>query len=91
MVGNAGPRLAAGGAEVGGDEEGISSSHASTGVTGAVDAGTLPYNEAAVVAGFKPPKAGRGADGGGGGLTADGTDGVEVARSAAISTFPTGL
>ena len=46
-VGNTGGRLAAGGAESGEGAEGFSSSHASTGVTGAVDAEALPYNEAA--------------------------------------------
>jgi len=90
-VGNTGGRLATGGAESGEGAEGFSSSHASTGVTGAVDAEALPYNEAAVVAGFAPPNAGRGADGGGGGLAPDGVDGVGVARSVAMSTFPTGL
>lgn len=89
-VGNTGGRLAAGGAESGEGAEGFSSSHASTGVTGAVDAEVLPYNEAAVVADFAAPNAGRGADGGGGGLAVDGTDRVGVARSAAMSTFPIG-
>jgi hypothetical protein len=89
VVGNAGARLA-GGAEGGGDTGDFSSAQASTGVTGAVDAGALPYNEAAVVAGFAAPNIGRGAEGGGGGLAANGTDGVGVARSAAMSTFPIG-
>ena len=86
-MGNTGGRLAAGSA---GGDEGFSSGHASAGVVG-VDPDGLPYSEAAEAADLAAPNAGRGAERGGGSLAADGVDGVGVARSAAISTFPTGL
>lgn len=91
MVGKTGTRSATGGAGGGEGTEGFSSGHASAGVVGVTDPDVVPYSEAAEAAGRAAPNVGRGADGAGGGLAAIGTDEIGVARSAAMSTFPTGL